>query len=237
MTARYVFEGRKGNGYAYNVALAQTRGKVLLFTDDDIHVPVNWVEGMCRPFLEGAAHAVQGGIAIAPHLDRPWLKGALRIWCASVENPAWASPGLVGANMAIGRQATEAAGLFDLRLGPGAAGYFDDTVYGWAVAKAGLTVLFRPEVTVEHHFDPSRLGLPAFMAAARRMAASRAIVDRDANPTTHPPSVMMLIAQFPGLAARFLIQAAKLLISGEPDAGFVVRDYDYQLWHALRRAG
>ncbi|MGH6909274.1 MAG: glycosyltransferase family 2 protein [Phenylobacterium sp.] len=231
---RYVFEPRKGKGYAYNAALAQARGKVFLFTDDDVHVPANWIEDMCRPILSGSADAVQGGVKIAPHLDRAWLTGFLRIWVASVEDPVLPPQGLVGANMAFGRKAVAAAAPFDLRLGPGAAGYFDDTAFGWAVERAGLKIDYLPGVAVEHNFDPDRLDLAAFMGAARRMAASRAIVDRDLEPARPRPSRLHLAAQLPGLAASSLVQLARYAIRREPDPGFLFRYYRLKLWQAAR---
>lgn len=231
---RYVFEPRKGKGYAYNAALAQGRGKVFLFTDDDVHVPANWIEDMCRPIFAGTADAVQGGVKIAPHLDRPWLKGLLRIWCAAVEDPVRPPQGLVGANMAFSRKAVDAAAPFDLRLGPGAAGYFDDTLFGWAVERAGLKIHYLPAVAAEHNFDPDRLELSAFMAAARRMAVSRAIVDHDLEPARPRPSLLDLLAQLPGLAASSLIQLGRYAIRREPDPGFLFRYYRLKLWHASR---
>lgn len=231
---RYVFEARKGKGHAYNAALAAARGKVFLFTDDDVHVPANWIEEMSRPILDGSADAVQGGVRIAPHLDRPWLKGMLRTWVASVEDPEHRPPGLVGANMAFGRKAVEVAAPFDLRLGPGAAGYFDDTMFGWAVERAGLKIHYLPQVAAEHNFDPDRLELSAFMSAARRMAISRAIVDHDLEPTRRRPSFFDLLAQFPGLAVRSLTQLARYALHREPDPGFLFRYYRLKLWQAAR---
>lgn len=234
MHVRYVFEPRKGKGYAYNAGLAAARGRVLLFTDDDVHVPRNWVEGMCSPILDGAVDAVQGGIRIASHLDRPWLTGALRVWVASVEDPKTPPAGLVGANMACGRQAIEVTGGFDPRLGPGASGFFDDTVFGWAIEKAGQTIAYRPEVAVEHHFDADRLNLSAFLQSARRMAASNAIVQRDREPDRPRPSILDLLRQLPGLAVRCVTQGLRLAVNRQPDPGFVARYYYYRLWQELR---
>ena len=39
MPVRYAIETRPGKGYAYNRALAETTGQVLLFTDDDVVRP------------------------------------------------------------------------------------------------------------------------------------------------------------------------------------------------------
>jgi glycosyltransferase involved in cell wall biosynthesis len=236
LESRYLFEGRKGKSHAYHAAVGAVRGKVMLFTDDDVHVPVNWIEAMCRPILDGSAEAVQGGVKLAPHLDPPWLKGFVRIWVASVEDPEVKPPGLVGANMACSRKALEVGGPFDLRLGPGASGFFEDTVFGWKVEKAGLPILYLPQVAVEHNFDPDRLQLSSFMGTARRMAISRAIVDRDLNPSARAPSILKLLGQLPGLAARSLTQLARYVFrDGEPDGGFLARYYFFKLWQAARK--
>lgn len=231
---RYLYEGRKGKSHAYHAAVDAVRGKAMLFTDDDVHVPVNWIEDMCRPILDGRADAVQGGVKLAPHLDPSWLKGFVRIWVASVENPDTKPPGLVGANMACSRKALAVGGPFDLRLGPGASGFFEDTVFGWAIERAGLEILYLPHVAVEHNFDPDRLTLPVFMATAKRMAASRAIIDRDLDPHGRPPTLFDLLIQLPGLAARSVTQAVRYALRREPDIGFVARYYYLKLWQASR---
>ncbi|MGA3007762.1 MAG: glycosyltransferase family 2 protein, partial [Opitutaceae bacterium] len=180
---RYIREPRKGKGYAYNTGMGAARGRVFLFTDDDVRVPVDWIEGMSRPILEGAADAVQGGIRPAPHLERPWLTGMLRVWLAAVEDPNDPPEGLlVGANMAFDRAVLDVVAGFDPRLGPGAAGFYEETVFGWALRRAGKRIFYQPAVSVEHHFDPDRLNLGSFIGIARRMAESRAIVDRMLDP-------------------------------------------------------
>jgi glycosyltransferase involved in cell wall biosynthesis len=235
MPIRYVSEPRKGKGYAYNTGMAEARGRIFLFTDDDVLVPTDWIEGMGRPILEGDADAVQGGIKIAPHLDRPWLTGTLRVWVASVEDPERRPPGLVGANMAFGHQALDVTDGFDLRLGPGAAGYFDDTVFGWALERAGQKILYRPAVAVEHHFSPDRLTLRSYISSAERMAVSHAIVKQDLDPAGFRPSVIDLLKQLPGLGYRCVTQIARFLINRQPDPGFVNRYYYFCLWRAMRK--
>ena len=232
---RYAFEPRRGKSHALNTGVSMSLGKTLLMTDDDVHVPVNWIEDMCRPIIAGAADAVQGGIRLAPHLERPWLRGALRIWVAAVEDPRQPPDGLVGANMAASRRAIDLVGLYDPRLGPGAAGNYEDTKLGWALTQAGLKILYQPAVAVEHHFDADRLTVAAFMSAARRMAASRAIVERERNPANSRPSLLDLIAQLPGLAWRSVTQLARLAAGRQPDAGFMSHYYRLKLWQELRR--
>src|SRR5580704_12336571 len=57
LTLRYIYEPKAGLSYARNAGLAAASGRIILFTDDDIHVPLDWIEGMCRPILEGTADA------------------------------------------------------------------------------------------------------------------------------------------------------------------------------------
>jgi glycosyltransferase involved in cell wall biosynthesis len=232
LTVRYVYEPRRGKVHALMTALEASTGRALLMTDDDVHVPPNWLEDMCRPILSGEADAVQGSITIAPHLERPWLTGVLRNWVAAVEDPVYAPEGLVGANMACSRAAFEAVGPLDTRLGPGAAGFYEDTVLGWRMEKAGYRKLFLPAVAVEHHFQEDRLTIRAFMAAAQRMATARAIVEEG----TVIPSILSLLPQLPGLAVRSLTQLVRLAIGGQPDAGFMARYYHFTLWRKRREA-
>src|SRR5215212_6511261 len=62
----HLFEPRQGQCFARNAGLAAARGRFILFTDDDVRPPAEWVEGMCAPLLAGAGHAVAGGVKIAP---------------------------------------------------------------------------------------------------------------------------------------------------------------------------
>jgi len=232
---RYVYEKRTGKGYAYNAGISAAQGNVLLFTDDDVRVPPHWVEEMCSPIFAGHADAVQGGVKIAPHLDRAWLKGALRVWVASVEDPLHRPPGLVGANMAATREATVQVGGFDPRLGPGGSGFFDDTLFGWSLEKLGKRISYRPEIAVEHHFSADRLTVKAYLKSAKRMAVSYAIAVPPASLTTFRPSIASLLIQLPGLFYRTATQTMRLLVSRQPDPGFVLRYYYICRWLALRK--
>jgi glycosyltransferase involved in cell wall biosynthesis len=236
LAVRYVNEPRRGKAHALTAGIEASTGRALLMTDDDVHVPPNWIEDMCRPILSGEADAVQGGITIAAHLERPWLTGVLRYWVAAVEDPVDPPEGLVGANMACSRAAFQAVGPLDTRLGPGAAGFYEDTVLGWRMEKAGYRKLFLPAVAVEHHFQEDRLTVQAFMASARRMATARAIVDQDTEAPKPAPSILSLLPQLPGLAVRGLTQLARLAIDGRPDAGFMSRYYHFTLWRKRREA-
>jgi len=236
MDLRYVHAPEGGKCAAFNKGVELSSGSVLLLTDDDVHVPPDWVEAMCQPILAGETEVVQGGIRLAPHLERPWLKGVLRRWVAALEDPRWPPEGVVGANVALSRRAFDIAGPYDVRLGPGAAGFFEDTALGWELERAGFSKLFRPEIAVEHHFRADRLTPKSFMAAARRMAVSRVVVDRDRDPQALRPSLASLLKELPGLTFRSLTQLAHLATDGQPDHGFMSHYYRVRLWQERHRA-
>jgi glycosyltransferase involved in cell wall biosynthesis len=236
LAVRYLCEPKSGVSHARNTGVAEASGQIIIFTDDDIRVPVNWIEGMCGPIRKEMADAVAGQIRPAPHLERPWLKGMLRAWLAAVEFPS-APPDLVlvGANMAFHRRAFDAAGGFDPRLGPGAAGFGDDTLFALAVKRAGMKIFYQSSISVEHHFDSERLKLRSFINTARRMAVSHSIMEKTLDPNCLRPPISVMIRRLPGLGYRCATQTASVYTTGAPDEGFLWHYYQFCLWFARRK--
>lgn len=173
MPVRYIWEPRGGKSCAYNAALSQARGAVLLCTDDDVRVPEEWVRSMCAPILRGEADAVAGPVHLAPGLHREWMT-ALHRACLACTEGSTDGPriDLVGANMAIGRHVLGRVPAFDEALGPGVVGGGEDTLFGRQVREAGYTVVRCTAPPVVHYLDPVRL----CRAAWRRMAQDRGAV-------------------------------------------------------------
>jgi glucosyl-dolichyl phosphate glucuronosyltransferase len=175
LTVRYVYEPRQGQSFARNAALAAARGRIIMFTDDDVRPPRDWIEGMCVPLLEGLAYAVAGGVRIAPHLMRPWMGWRHRAWLASTDTIAPDSPPvMIGANMAFSKEVLRKVPAFDTELGPGAAGFHDETLFSFQLKLAGYKIVSAFGVSVEHHFDESRLTRTNFLDTARKMGYSSA---------------------------------------------------------------
>jgi glycosyltransferase involved in cell wall biosynthesis len=176
MPVRYVYEPRRGKGYAYNTGMAEARGEVFLFTDDDVRPPLDWIEGMCRPILEGEADAVAGGVRIAPHLERTWMKPMHRSWMASTECIPHDSPELIGANMAFSRKVLSKIPGFDPELGPGALGFGDDTLLASQLLVAGFTLVSKFDVVAEHHFHVSRLSRDSLLTRSKSAGRTSAFL-------------------------------------------------------------
>lgn len=171
----YLFEPRQGQCHARNAALVAARGRFIMFTDDDVRPPAGWIEGMSAPLLAGGAHAVAGGVRIAPHLERPWMGWMHRAWLASTDGLDAREPEhMVGANMAFSKEVLERVPAFDTELGPGASGFHDESLFSFQLKRAGYRIVSAFDVTVEHHFDESRLTRANFLDTAAKMGRSSA---------------------------------------------------------------
>lgn len=175
LQCRYLYEPRAGQNNGYNAAIAAARGEILLFTDDDVRVPGDWIAGMCQLLLDDQADAVQGGIRVAEHLRRKWLLEGFPMIGASTERWETACPNfLVGANMAISRRVLAQVPRFDPELGPGALGYGGETLFAKQLLAAGYRIRARFDVAVEHHFDEQRLAPEAVTETCRKAGRAKA---------------------------------------------------------------
>jgi glycosyltransferase involved in cell wall biosynthesis len=158
---------------ALNHTLAQLSCRVVLFTDDDVHVPPSWVGDMSRPILEGTADVVAGGIRLAPHLDRPWITAEFRVYLAEF-TPVGPATAMFGASMATSLEAAQAIG-FDENLGPGSArGLGEDILFSERLKAAGYRVMASAGPPAVHFLDPDRLTRDAMLGMAARNGASSA---------------------------------------------------------------
>ena len=167
-----------GLGYARNTGLRETSGQIILFTDDDIRVPSDWIEGMCRPIFDGKADAVAGGVAFPPDLAGALARPPFSLrrgWFASTEELMRNSPTrMVGATMSFHRHVLDRVPGFDVELGAGGLGSYDETLFSWQLLEAGYKLLGAFDVVVEHHFDPTRLTRKGMIDLAHKMGRSHA---------------------------------------------------------------
>lgn len=177
MPLRAICDARPGKMRALNTALAQARGRVIVSTDDDVRFPIDWIANLCGPVARGEADAVAGGIRFAAHLERPWMTPLHRSRLASTENHRGEPRELIGANMAFSRDVLDRVPAFDEELGPGALGFYDDTLFSSQMLEAGFHFKAAYETIVEHHFQESRLKRSSLEDATRKHAHSAAYVE------------------------------------------------------------
>jgi glycosyltransferase involved in cell wall biosynthesis len=176
--ARVECEPVAGVASARNRCLDEANGEVLLWTDDDVRLPRDWIERMVAPIQEGLMDAVAGGVRLGFGRNRDWMGPCLRSWLASTESLTEGRPGrMIGANMAFHRRVLESNVRFDPALGPGALGMGEETLFSYQIESKGFIIGSAFDVVVEHAFDCARL-CPAGMALlARSMGRSEAYID------------------------------------------------------------
>jgi glucosyl-dolichyl phosphate glucuronosyltransferase len=177
MALSYMYEPGRGLARARNSALAARPTDVAAFIDDDVRPQKDWLEKLCAPIVSCKAQAVVGGVRIARYLVRPWMTPLHRAYLADTERLCVGScKGLVGANMALSRDVFLKIPRFDEELGPGALGFWDDTLFALQLSEANIPITFVPEATVEHFFDESRLLRASFKDRSKKEGQSRAYV-------------------------------------------------------------
>ncbi|HTJ00113.1 MAG TPA: glycosyltransferase family A protein [Dongiaceae bacterium] len=175
LPVRYLLEPRRGLSNGRNSGLAHTTGELILFTDDDVRVPENWIANLTAPLLSGAADAVAGGVRLAPHLERPWMTPMHRSALACTKEREKQPPHeLIGANMAFTRAVIRRVPGFDPELGAGALGFKEESLFFKQFQKAGFRLAKQWGLPVEHHFEPNRLLHASFVDTARRRGHSDA---------------------------------------------------------------
>jgi glycosyltransferase involved in cell wall biosynthesis len=178
MPVRHLVEPGRGQTLARNAGLRASATDMVLFTDDDVRVPRDWLEGMCRPIFSGHADAVAGGVHFPDSYEALLAREPFRSrrgWFASSEGIDPARPRrMVGANMAFSRQVVAAIERFDPELGPGRLGFYDDTLFAARLLEAGFRLVAAPEISVEHRFDLCRLTRGSLLSMAERMGESEA---------------------------------------------------------------
>lgn len=173
MEVRTVSEPQPGKARACNTGITASRGEILIFTDDDVLVPRDWLAEMCQPILDGRAEAVSGAVIIPPNLTRPWMSDFHRGWMGSTEGfDEQDIDNMVGGNMACHRNVFERVPALDSDLGPGMLGYHEEALFTWQLKLAGFRIRFLPHVIVEHHFPETRLTRDSMLDSAMRAGRS-----------------------------------------------------------------
>ncbi len=164
--ARYVPEVRPGLSRARNAGVRHARGDIVAFTDDDAAPHPRWVGRLARAFENPTVAAVTG-LLLPAELETEgqvvfetvlgWFPSGTRAVTFGhrffESNLRWGVPVWLigaGANMAVRRSALIAAGLFDERLGAGAAGCSEDSELWYRLLARGWACQYEPTAVVFH---------------------------------------------------------------------------------------
>lgn len=185
---RYLLEPQQGLDYARNRAIAEARGDIIVFGDDDILVQPDWLAQMTAPLLADGAHRIGavGGEVIPVFPDG--LPDWVREWHAPLQfradlGPLAARHSPMGANLAFPRWVFDKLGRFHTALDRAAGNYFSggDSEMIRRVRAAGLDVWFAPAAAVRHQMPASRTTFRYARRHAFDSARSR-VIDRAGQP-------------------------------------------------------
>ena len=193
---RRITENQQGLSHARNRAVAEFRGDVLLFTDDDVRLGLKWLEAY-QDAISGFPNADYYGGRILPDwgLAKPrWIgekplsliDGVLVWFDQGVETREFSAtdPPPFGASFAIRRKLFEKVGLFRVDLGTGGTGLGrgEETEFLLRARNYGARGVYVGEALCFHSYDPQRLRLRELyyygMSSGRSYSAIFALPDR-----------------------------------------------------------
>ncbi|MGH7984829.1 MAG: glycosyltransferase family 2 protein [Candidatus Binataceae bacterium] len=178
----HLHEPRPGKCRIQNRAIAQAQSDIIVCLDDDLTVASGYVAAVEDFFETHRKFAAMKGRILAAEdpedkLGRP-LAAYLDLPIADHGEEVIEVRGVLGANMAFRRTALDRVGLFDERLGPGAAGHEEETEMSQRLRRAGLRIGYAPAALVYHDVEPARADRARFLRVARERGYCRTLHER-----------------------------------------------------------
>jgi glycosyltransferase involved in cell wall biosynthesis len=182
---RLAHEPRLGLSAARNRGLAEARGAVTVYLDDDAVPHPGWLDALLRPYDAPAVAAVGGRIRL--HFPSPppaWLTPALHHAFSAYDRGQ--EPRVLryghdeypyGANISFRTAAARAAGGFSTRLGPRGRTELlhDETDLCFRLERAGGEIRYAPAAVVDHWVMPERVTVDGILRRHELAGRSAAV--------------------------------------------------------------
>ncbi len=155
----YYFEDRQGLSFARNRAIAETKDGIIIFTDDDVVVPKNWLATYMDEYSNGGVDAVYGPVFPEWRNDKPeWYDkkldpsyalldyGDQRFIAKSIYQEFY------GANFSMKVDLLKSYGGFDTNLGRTADKLFigEETEIFSKLLNENRVIVYNPDIYVGH---------------------------------------------------------------------------------------
>jgi glycosyltransferase involved in cell wall biosynthesis len=253
---RYARESVPGRSAALNTGIAMAEGEIVLTTDDDVRVPVDWLDcagaeldRLRCDYIGGRVLPIWGGPRPAwlpDHPGRHWAVIALLDYGAEPVEFVQKMP--LGVNMAFRRSVFDVVGGWDPRIGRKAGTLLGQEVREWCVrARAkGVRGFYTPALHLRHIIPASRLNKRYFRRFFYWRGISRALLYRQRGLDMESPQETRLdFRQVPHwfgvprymyrTAATSLGQAVVLRLAGRPLDAFEQELYVWMFLGVLRQ--
>jgi glucosyl-dolichyl phosphate glucuronosyltransferase len=167
----YIFERQQGRSAALNAGIAEAKGKIVAFTDDDVLIDSEWLSRLTQTFDTFDCAAVAGRVIPQwSHAKPDWLemKGQFAVvnFDLGDDFKEIRTPPL-GANSAFRKEMFTKYGLFRLDLGVNGSKHTitcDDTEFGERLIRGGERIVYCPSAVIYHPVDPSRTTKAYFLS-------------------------------------------------------------------------
>jgi glycosyltransferase involved in cell wall biosynthesis len=158
---RFLIQKKTGKSNALNVAISSARGDVLAMTDDDVLCAPDYIQAIQTVFSRYSVAGVQGRVLPdfeggPPRWISPDFAWFLSLLDFGDEIKDW-NYTLSGTNMAVRADAARAVGGFSPELGPGGAGFAEDTDFSFRLLGVGCCFIYAPQIVVRHQLSRERL--------------------------------------------------------------------------------
>ena len=211
---RSVIEEKPGLSNARNAGIKATSAPIVLFTDDDVRIPNDWLSGMVQMFSDPDTNIIQGHVVLAESVVMPWMEWAHRAGLAEFTGDE--AKTVIGANFGFRRMVWDAVGGFDTRFGAGTTISFgEDTLFGHQVRRQFGDIAIYSGAPIVHYPDTSRLSRESLLKRTRLGAISElwiaaALGEPIPYQATRPALINRLIFATKALRSRLLHNGSPL---------------------------
>ena len=220
---RYLFESKQGKSHALNTGIAEAKGEVLVFVDDDVTVDVDWLRNLTQPLLEGEWAGAGGRV-------RPKLAGPTPNWLPSTDyilgpfglfdqgdKPCALTKPPIGNNMAFHKGVFRKHGAFRTDLGPcpGSEIRNEDTELGRRFMTSGEQLCYVASAVVYHLVPEKRIRKEYFLKWWFDKARA------DVRETGFPDDGKWMVWRIPLLSVRRVLRwSLQWMVSADPRSRF-----------------
>jgi len=166
----FKWQTTKGSCRARNEAIAFCTGEYIVFGDDDIRIPADFIENHLRLLQTYQAGACNGLDIRADHQQQTLVDLDLKL--AALGEKRWkvgATPNFSNANSCVKREYVAQLGGNDINYD---GGYGEDTDFGISLVKIGVPVLFNP-FSANLHLKPPAGGYRFWGSQAKKKGKQR----------------------------------------------------------------
>ena len=190
---RSVFESKQGLSHARNRAIAEARGEVICFMDDDALVDSRWLIEHVRAYRDNPQAVAVGGRVLLQWPDgrsRPaWLSTDLDGYLSGVdlgvEGHVMRYPRYpFGCNMSVRREIAEQMKGFSVKLGRKKFNLVsnEEKHFFYKIHEMGGEVVYMPTALVHHMVPARRLSRKFFLRRGYAQGISNVLFQTETNP-------------------------------------------------------